>query len=179
MRLYPLKDMKSYMHYDGTVSYHDLCQRIINAMKEEYTKVHNTDFTGTDADILSYCEDFCYVAFVDNDRSKAHVGHLSISRFDLNNDNYILRMLSGLQSILFGYTYIYDVFIYPEYRDQGFGQMMVEQAINISRLLYGSKAVFLHVRTPDMIDFYSKNGFLPHYNYKNDNRLILLCRTLT
>ena len=66
-----------------------------------------------------------------------------------------------------------DVFIMPEYRHNGYGTQMIQDAIRGRYLSEGIRPVFLQALNQELMSFYQMTGFMRVENYMGYNTMIL------
>jgi predicted GNAT family N-acyltransferase len=149
--------------------YETLIQKINVSMKQRCFELYKQELKKSDDIINRYIITNIYVIYAT--KNNELIGYFSISRYDLTRNNIFLQFLSLLISHLIKRVFIYDVFIFPTQRNQGHGAFMIKHAINISKHVYKSKIIQLHITDIKLAKFYEKNDFVVS---KPDNSYTLM-----
>lgn len=89
------------------------------------------------------------------------LGYFSLSPRDLNEAPTLLLIVLRT---LYNYIkqtktyYLFDVFVFPKYRNKGIGEYLVKQAIFIAKSQCAT-TLKLYTITSHLVSFYNKNGF--------------------
>lgn len=81
------------------------------------------------------------------------------------------------------YLRVYSIAVHPDFQGQSFGQLLMEQMLQIARV-YGSDKITLEVKVNNLaaIKLYKKNGFIPEgvkpAYYHDGSDAIYMQRTL-
>jgi GNAT superfamily N-acetyltransferase len=130
-------------------------EHVVHAMCQQHKLTY-----GYDADVqetTEYCIGNAYCMMNDD---KTVVGFFSLSRFDLAIQSLWLGLLNMIFNILFGRVFIYDVYIFPEFRKKGNGKHMISRAVQeVKNNFMFVNVVCLHSASDDVVSFYKKCGF--------------------
>jgi len=158
----------------NNISFEVYQNKILQSLLEEYKKTYNTVINiNLTSKLYKYCMSYMYLLiFKSNktDRSRL-LGYFSLSRSDLNKP---LNIAQYLTSHLFGNVYLFDVYIYPNYRNKGIGTYLVGKAVQTARKEYNANNVYLYTKTVRLTKFYNKNHFIFIRNVEIDNMQLLL-----
>lgn len=128
---------------------------IVSVMREQYQQSY-----GQDIDVnktKQYCMTNVYCMF-ENDKNL--VGFFSLARFDFAINNQFLSIIFFIYNVLFGRVFVYDVYIFPQYRLQGLGKHMISLAVkHIHDTFWFATTVCLHAASKSLVNFYEKCGF--------------------
>lgn len=124
----------------------------------------------TKKELLSYCLNNVYIMVVNNEL----VGYFSYSRYDKSSLNICNWMFSYCISIIFKRMFMYDVFVFPLYRGNGYGIKLVKHAKNIIKQNHPDiNFIEGFVTDCKLIKFYAINNFSV-YN-KTNSLYHLIC----
>lgn len=128
---------------------------VVHAMREQHQLWHGYDI---DVDkTIKYCLTNVYCMLKDDDNL---AGFFSLSRFDFVINNHFLGVLMFIYNILLGRVFVYDVYIFPQYRQQGLGKHMISLAVKlIQDTFWFVNTVCLHAASKSLVSFYEKCGF--------------------
>jgi ribosomal protein S18 acetylase RimI-like enzyme len=128
---------------------------VIRVMREQHQISHGCDI---DVDkTKTYCLTNVYCMLRDDDNL---AGFFSLSRFDFAINNPFLCILMFIYNILFGRVFVYDVYIFPQYRQQGLGKHMISLAAkHVQDTFWFANTVCLHAASESLVNFYEKCGF--------------------
>lgn len=87
------------------------------------------------------------------------LGFFSLSRLNLTQLGFWSQMWSWICSIVLKRMYIYNVYIFPEYRKQGYGVKMIKHAIERCMKMIYVNVVQLFTLTEELGKFYQHAGF--------------------
>lgn len=146
-------------------------KNILQSLKEEYKKTYNTVVDNNQIKTLNeYCISYMYLLVFQSQKSKI-LGYFSLSRTDLNRPSTITQYFVNY---LFGNVYLFDVYVYPKYRNKGIGTYLVRKAVQIARNEYKANNVYLYTNSIKLTTFYNKNKFDFVRNVEIDNNKLLL-----
>ncbi len=165
------------------INFNKYQHKILQSLKEEYKKTYNLDIDDNQRKILiDYCLSYMYVLVLIKTSTEEPIekskilGYFSLSRMDLNKS---LNLINFLLNYVLGNLYIFDVYVFPKYRNRGIGSYLVRKAIQKAKEDFKINSLYLYTKTNNLRTFYEKSGFL----YKKDidideNKLLLFEKKL-
>lgn len=150
--------------------------RIIKSLKEEYKKTYEVGINNNQIRVFcDYCISNMYVLVFKSYKPKL-IGYFSLSRTDLNRSKNIVQYISN---VLVGNVYLFDVYVYPKYRNKGIGIYLVSKAIQTAKQMFNANQVSLYTKSLQLSKFYKKNKFEYVKSVVIDNiKLLLFTRTI-
>ena len=128
---------------------------IVDAMIQEHRKTYGYEIDKEQLKQYSLKNVYCFV-----DSNGTLIGFFSISRFDLMIHNVFINILVYLYNLCFGRVFIYDVYIYPQFRKKGNGKKMIASANDYIIAKYTNvRQICLHPASKHLVAFYNKCGF--------------------
>ena len=151
--------------------------KIINSLKQEYKKTYNIIIDNKQINKLTdYCISYMYVVVFKSYKPKL-LGYFSLSRTDLNKTPSIAHYMTNY---IFGNVYLFDVYVYPKYRNKGIGTYLVSKSIQTAKKEFNSKNIYLYTKSNELTKFYNKNKFNYIKNVEIEkNKLFLFVRTIS
>lgn len=148
--------------------------KILLSLQEEYKNTYNLIVNENQRRMLiDYCLSYMYVLLLTNtstNQSKI-LGYFSLSRSDLNKSKNIINFLFNY---LVGNVYIFDVYVFPKYRNIGVGTYLVKKAIQKANEDFKMKSLYLYTKTNELKKFYERTGFSFKKNVIIDENTLLL-----
>lgn len=157
-------------------NFHLYQKKIIYSLQEEYEKTYNKAIDDKQLHKLSeYCISYMYVLVLRSYRSKV-IGYFSLSRTDLNKTYSFPQFIT---SYVLGNVYLFDVYVYPKYRNKGVGKYLVGKAVHAAVQNFNASNIYLYTNSIQLLKFYNRNKFIYIRNVTIDNNeLLLFVRTI-
>ena len=157
--------------------YESFIQKINVSMKQRCFELYKQELKKSDDTINRYIITNMYVMYKASDNNEL-IGYFSVSRYDMTHNNTFLQVLSLLVSYFIKRVFIYDVFIFSTYRNQGHGVLMIKHAIDISKHVYMSRIIQLHITDIKLAKFYEKNDFVMSSKPQNSYTLMTYYKSI-
>lgn len=150
--------------------------KILKSLKKEYKHTYNIVLSSDQINKLNdYCLSYMYILVFKTQKSKL-IGYFSLSTTDLNKTQNFLQYM---MNYILGRVYLFDVYVYPQYRKQGIGTYLVLKSIQTAQKAFNAKSIYLYTNSYELIKFYNRNKFIYIKNVKiGNNNLFLLLRTI-
>jgi len=171
-------DMSLVVEKLSSINFDKYQEKILQSLKEEYKKTYNLDIDDNQRKtLIDYCLSYMYVLVSIKTSTKQPIekskvlGYFSLSRMDLNKS---LNVINFLFNYVLGNVYIFDVYVFPKYRNRGIGSYLVRKAVQKAKEDFKINSIYLYIKTINLKTFYERSGF----SYKKDinidgNKLLL------
>jgi GNAT superfamily N-acetyltransferase len=137
----------------------DAIQEVVEELKYQFLRQEGLELTDRNA-LVDYVNEFMYV-MMDTNRNMELIGFFSFSRIDnVTCDGWLLQSLSFLMSAVSGRMFVYDVCILKQYRNKGYGRIMMQLIEHYCLENFPLvRSLQLHTHEPTLTSFYNKCGY--------------------
>jgi GNAT superfamily N-acetyltransferase len=147
-------------------------KNLLKSIIEEHEKTYNVSIDSNTINKLNdYCISYMYVLLFKSHKTKL-LGYFSLSRTDLNKQHNILQYITNY---ILHNVYLFDVYVYPKYRNKGIGTYLVSKAVETAKKEYDTKNIYLYTKSLRLVKFYNRNKFNYIKNIEIEHNKLLLC----